>query len=204
MNTVPIDTEKLTPAAVLIPLLLGTPESGTQAEPRPFRFRSTQGEFLLPAKTEVLLTLRTDKVEHHKGQISFPGGVKEPGDASLRETALRECWEEIGVPVSQVEIIAELADVPTFVSGFHVRPFVGLVRGKPEFQPNPHETAEILLVPLAHLLDPTNMVLETLEHNGVGFKAKAYHYGSYRIWGATARMLSDFMQKISTREETLK
>src|SRR5690606_3154357 len=122
------------------------------------------------------LTVRTHTVEHHKGQISFPGGAFEAHDSSLEDTALRETFEEIGLARELVQIVADLPDIPTIATQFRVKPFVGLVQGIPRFQPSPHEIGEILRVPLSHLLDPANSVLENYERNGLRYQIKAYHY----------------------------
>lgn len=141
----------------------------------------------------VLLTRRTDTVEHHKGQISFPGGGRHGADEDLATTALRETWEEVGVHPDDVEVIGRLDEIVT-VSDFRVAPFVGVLRRAPyEFVPSPLEVAEVLEVPLRHLLDPANTVYETYERAGVPIVSPAYWYDGHRIWGATARMLEGFL-----------
>lgn len=189
-----IEESELIPAAVLIPLIIG---SSTASEI--VRFKGRAGPIGLPLSTKIILTVRTHTVEHHKGQISFPGGVFEPQDSSLEETALRETHEEIGLAREFVEIVGELPDIPTVATRFRVRPYVGLVREYPEFQPNAHEIGEILLVPLKHLLDPANAALETHERNGVKYQINAYHFNSHRIWGATGLMLQMFLEKYISR-----
>lgn len=141
----------------------------------------------------VLLTRRTDTLEHHKGQISFPGGGVHPADADLSVTALRETWEEVGVRPEDVEILGRLDDVVTN-SNFLVAPFVGLLRQVPyEFIPSEVEVAEILEPPLAHLLDEATLVMESRELNGRVLLMPAYHWEGHRIWGATARMLQELL-----------
>ncbi|HEY7296002.1 MAG TPA: CoA pyrophosphatase [Dehalococcoidia bacterium] len=142
----------------------------------------------------VILTVRSYDVEHHKGQISFPGGAVHAADADLATTALRETWEEIGVSPDDVEIIGQLDDIVT-ISNFVVAPFVGVIRNGPyEFVPSPVEVAEVIEPPVAHLLDAANMVWE--ERTGVDtvVRSPAYWFGGHRIWGATARMLYGFLQ----------
>lgn len=186
------DSANLVPAAVLIPLIV--PQNNAESSDL-ISLKTREGHIDLPLATQVVLTERTHTVEHHKGQISFPGGVFEPQDSSLEETALRETFEEIGLARECVQVVAELPDIPTIASKFRVRPFVGVVREQPEFQPSPHEIGKILMVPLRHLLDPANSVLESHERNGVRYQIKAYHYESHRIWGATGLMLQVFLEK---------
>lgn len=191
--------QDLIPAAVLIPLLID--ESSTNGSPKsdPYRLRTRKGIIELPSHTEVVLTVRTHKVEHHKGQIAFPGGCFEPDDRDLEETALRESHEEIGLHRDHVEIVAELPDVPTVASRFTVRPYVGIVRSRPQFQPNPDEIGQILIVPLHHLLHPEHSVLETFERGNLRVQMRTYYYDSHRIWGATGLMLQMFLEKFLSR-----
>lgn len=145
----------------------------------------------------VLFTVRSELVEHHKGQISFPGGGFDEGDGDLAHTAVRETWEEIGVAMNHVEILGELDEMVT-VSNFLVRPFVGRIT-----QPGPYpfahseiEVAEILEVPLSHLQDEANMVVEEREYQGRAVQAYSYVFREHLIWGATARILKQFLELI--------
>jgi 8-oxo-dGTP pyrophosphatase MutT (NUDIX family) len=152
-------------------------------------------------REQVLLTVRTDKVEHHKGQISFPGGGRHGADEDLETTALRETWEEVGVHPDHVEIIGRLDEMVT-ISNFRVRPYVGVLTKVPyEFVPQEFEVAQVLEVPVRHLLDPANKVHEprTLP-NGAIVGMPAYWYGEHRIWGATARMLETFLSLLEQDE----
>jgi 8-oxo-dGTP pyrophosphatase MutT (NUDIX family) len=143
----------------------------------------------------VLLTRRTDTVEHHKGQISFPGGGRHGADEDLATTALRETWEEVGIHPDHVEIIGQLDEHLT-VSDFRVAPYVGVLTRTPyEFVPSPIEVAEVIEAPLRHLLDPANMVYETWRRDdGIPVTSPAFYYDGHRIWGATARMLESFFE----------
>ena len=142
----------------------------------------------------VILTRRTDRLEHHKGQISFPGGGVHAADADLSVTALRETWEEIGVRPEEVELLGRLDDMVT-TSNFLVAPFVGVLPRTPyEFVPSDAEVAEVLEPPLAHLLDDASLVMETRELNGRVLLLPAYHWEGHRIWGATARMLQGLLE----------
>lgn len=150
----------------------------------------------MPAGTpHFVLTRRTETVATHKGQISFPGGVREPGDTSLIETALRETREEIGVPAETVEVLGEFHDYRA-VTGFVVRPVVGLIRGPARFVPFEPEVAYVLEVPLSFFRDAEPVVRERLV---LGEPAKVYYY-DYRgenIWGLTARMIRDFVTAVA-------
>lgn len=158
----------LTCAAVLIPLL----------------FRD--GEWW------VLVTLRTQHVEHHKGQISFPGGACDPGDAGRKATALREAHEEIGIPPEAVEIVGVLDDLPT-VTGFVVTPFVGVIPHSFAYQLSPSEVAAVVEVPISFLRDPDNLRVEQREYKGKLHDVLSWEYESHVIWGATARMLKNLL-----------
>jgi 8-oxo-dGTP pyrophosphatase MutT (NUDIX family) len=145
-------------------------------------------------REHVLLTVRTDTVEHHKGQISFPGGARHGADEDMATTALRETWEEVGVRPEHVEIIGRLDELVT-ISNFRVTPFVGVLSHAPyEFVPQVDEVALVLEVPVRHLLDPANQVRESRAlPDGRVVALPAYVYEGHRIWGATARMLEGFL-----------
>lgn len=146
-------------------------------------------------EAHVLFTERTHKVEHHKGQVSFPGGASDETDDCLQTTALRETAEEIGVRPDDVEIVGQLDDMVT-ISNFLVSPYVGILRtnSEYEFQVNQHEVAQLVQVPLAHLMDEQNMELEVRQHKGKQVLVPAYSYDGHRIWGATARVLRQFLE----------
>lgn len=140
----------------------------------------------------VIFTLRTDLVEHHKGQISFPGGAYHPGDENLLDTALRESHEEIELWPADVEIVGELDDLIT-VSGFHITPYVGFIPYPYTLHGNKAEVAEIIHVPLPWLLDKRHF------RQGVyrgGITGYYYDYQGYTIWGVTARILKPFLDLI--------
>jgi len=138
------------------------------------------------------LTRRQESVEHHKGQISLPGGSRE-GDESLRQAALRETQEEIGVDAAAIEVLGNLT--PLFVppSNFYVQPFVGYVPCQPEFHIETDEVAQILKVPLAALLDPTTERAEDWEIRGEIHRIPFYQFGPHKVWGATAMILAEFV-----------
>jgi 8-oxo-dGTP pyrophosphatase MutT (NUDIX family) len=140
----------------------------------------------------VLLTVRTESVRSHKGQISFPGGSIDPSDASAAAAALRETEEEIGLDEASVEIVGELDTTPTFVSGYVISPFVGVLRGRPELRPNPAEVAEVLEVPLADLNDEIRAE-PGFAHAGRTYPTEAWIWRNYVIWGVTARLIRLFL-----------
>jgi 8-oxo-dGTP pyrophosphatase MutT (NUDIX family) len=144
----------------------------------------------------VLFTRRTPHLNDHAGQISFPGGRVEPGDASAAETALRETAEEIGLAASRVEILGNLHHYIT-VTGYRVTPVVGLVTPPLELQPDQFEVAEVFEVPLEFLLDSANHQRNSILHEGRRRQYYAVPYRQHYIWGATAGMLMNFCSLLS-------
>ncbi len=141
----------------------------------------------------VLFTKRSEHVEYHKGQISFPGGAEDAGDADLRFTALRETHEEIGVHPDHIEVIGQLDDFVT-ITNFRVRPYVGLLTRSPyEFAFDEREVAEVLPVPVAHLTDSANIVEEVRRVQDRDVQMRSYVWGEHVIFGATAFILRHFL-----------
>lgn len=155
---------KITEAAVLIPLLLK--EDGLS----------------------VLLTQRTNHLRDHAGQISFPGGRMDPGDAGPNDTALRESEEEIGLDRNRVEIIGHMPQYLT-VSGYSVTPVVGLVQAQAEYVLDEFEVADVFDVPLQFLMDPANHQVRMWQSEQGSRRFYAMPYENRFIWGATAGML---------------
>lgn len=144
---------------------------------------------------EVLFTRRTETVLTHKGQISFPGGQQEEADGELVETALRESYEEIGLEPSRVTVLGELDDVFTSVSGFVITPVVGLVEGAVEsLTPAPDEVRSLLIVPLTTLLRPEVHRAEDRLFEGQPYRIHFYTVGDDVIWGATGRIVYQFLR----------
>ena len=141
-----------------------------------------------PQGVTVLLTQRTSHLHDHAGQISFPGGRVDQGDADRISTALREAAEETGIPGAAVEIIGVLPewDIPT---GFRVTPVVGWIEPPFDLAPDPFEVADVFEVPLAFFLDPANHERHSDEINGRRRNFYAMPYQGRNIWGATAGML---------------
>ena len=150
--------------------------------------------FVEQGECKVLLTKRTTKVEHHKGQISFPGGTVDQDDGSFEKTALREAHEEIGLFSKDVHILGRIDDTLTLVSNFVVHPFVGHVPHPYEFIINKAEVEKIITVPLG-VFHPMNLQYHSdhAEYDGIIYKSKSYRYNGDVIWGATARMIENFV-----------
>ncbi|HWO71941.1 MAG TPA: CoA pyrophosphatase [Dehalococcoidia bacterium] len=143
----------------------------------------------------VVFTKRTDRVQHHRGEISFPGGAVEPEDADPLDAALRECHEEIGLLAEHIEVIGQLDDIVT-VSRFHVSVYVGAIGSRHVpyvWHPHEHEVAEVLEVPLLHLLDTANVVEVPRQRDGHLVLMEGFKFGEHIIWGATGRMLRNFL-----------
>lgn len=146
----------------------------------------------------VLLQVRTSTVEHHRGEISFPGGRRDAVDVTLLDTALRETHEEIGVPSSMVEVFGALDDTETRASNYRVRPFVGAVTpGFDAFRHAEREVSDLLRVPLAHLIDPGSHVWKAVDQDGAAVAMPAYQFGEHVIWGATARVLAQLLDLVA-------
>jgi len=144
----------------------------------------------------VLFTQRTPDLKSHAGQISFPGGRIEPGDADAEFGALRETTEEIGLPPSQVEVLGRLDPYIT-VSGYEVTPVVGAVTPPLHLKPDPTEVADVFEVPLAFFLDPANHQRHSRMANGVARAYYAMPYADRYIWGATAGMLLNLYEVLT-------
>jgi len=136
----------------------------------------------------VLFTQRTQHLKSHSGQVSFPGGRAEPGDASAEFTALREAQEEIGLAPERVEILGRLPEYHTR-TGFRVTPVIGVIEPPLELALDPHEVESVFEVPLSFLLDPANRERRTREFQGTTTGFYVYEYEGHVIWGATAGML---------------
>ena len=152
-----------TPAAVLVPFVLGEP----------------------PA---VLLTKRNERLRRHAGQVSFPGGRIDPGDADATAAALREAWEEIALDPARVEVLGRLGDFLTG-TGFRITPVVGLIPPGLTLRPEPDEVAAAFEFPLHVLLDPRAPRREIQERNGIVREVWVWPHPEHYIWGATAAIL---------------
>lgn len=144
----------------------------------------------------VLLTKRASGLKHHPGQIAFPGGKIDAGDASAEAAALREAQEEVGLDPALVRVLGQLPAHET-VTGYTVVPILGHIRA--DFTPVPEagEVEEVFRVPLAHLADPANFRVERRMWRGVWRRYYVVPYGPYYIWGATARMLRGLVERLA-------
>lgn len=140
------------------------------------------------SEPQLILTKRSSALKHHPGQISFPGGKVEEIDAGVEAAALREAEEEIALHRDDVEVLGRLASHQT-VTGFNVTPVVALVSGGFVARPEPGEVAEAFEVPLAHVLNPANYLVESRRWRGQRRYYFTVPWGPYYVWGATARML---------------
>ncbi|PLX41174.1 MAG: CoA pyrophosphatase [Deltaproteobacteria bacterium] len=143
---------------------------------------------------EVLFTKRTDDVEHHKGEISFPGGRMDPGDASLTDAALRETWEEVGIEPHELEVLGYMDDRIS-ISGYLVTPVVVyLERENYPLKPQPREVDEIIRVPLSHLVNPDNYRLDTSTYPGMAIHR--FTWEQHEIWGLTGAIMNQFLELV--------
>lgn len=153
----------------------------------------------------ILFALRSDEVNFHKGQVCFPGGTCQSGDASLLQTALRESEEEIGLRAEDVEILGELDDTITVTSGYIISPFVAVIPYHYPFEVNHREIKQILSVPLAALMDKANFYqgqdVQTSE--GETIPMYYYRYREHTVWGATARIVKHFIELLNAGGENL-
>jgi len=153
----------------------------------------------------ILFTRRSDEVNFHKGQVCFPGGTYQSGDASLLQTALRESEEEIGLKAEDVDILGELDDTITVTSGYIISPFVAVIPYPYPFEVNHIEIKQILSIPLAVLMAKANFYqgqgLQTSE--GETIPMYYYRYGKHTVWGASARIVKLFLELLNAGSENL-
>ena len=148
----------------------------------------------------VLLNKRSQQVEYHKGEISFPGGARDSDDVDSLDTALRETEEEVGISRADVAVLGELDEIETR-SRFRVKVFVGTIPGGYLFQPSTVEIAEVLEVPVTSLRDSANIRVETRWEDDAPVTSYAYAYNDHLIFGATARILQQFLELLERGSE---
>jgi 8-oxo-dGTP pyrophosphatase MutT (NUDIX family) len=143
---------------------------------------------------KILFTKRTHTLEHHKGQICFPGGSVDEEDASIEETVLREAYEEIGLQREDVEILGRIDDTLTLVSSFIIQPIVGLLPYPYDFTVNTSEVERVLKIPLGVFgAEKPGSKGYGVEFEGMIYDTPTYCYDGEVIWGATARIIENFM-----------
>jgi len=142
--------------------------------------------------TKIVLILRKAYSGVHSDQVGFPGGKLENQDASLMEAAIRETYEEIGVPMHQIDIVRELTEVYIPPSNFYVKPFLGVTLKTPQFIKQEDEVEELIEVFLSDLLADHNVIKKTVSTSyNVDVEVPAFYLNGYTVWGATAMMLSE-------------
>ena len=167
-----LDVHGRTDAAVLVPLYIGD-----DGEPH------------------IVFTRRRDDLRRHAGEISFPGGRSDHSDDDHVATALREAHEEIGLPPDAVEIVGALQPTPTIATSYAVYPFVGLIEPGMEWTLSPREVAEVLELSLRDLR--AGYGRRRMMRRGVPFRTDVYVVGDHLIWGATARILGDLLDRLA-------
>jgi 8-oxo-dGTP pyrophosphatase MutT (NUDIX family) len=160
----------------------------------------TQAAVLVPlyiagdGELTAVLTRRRDDMRRHAGEISFPGGRRDEDERDLRVTALREAHEEIGLDPAGVEVVGALQPTPTIATDDAVYPFVGLIEPGQVWRPSEREVAEVLELPLTALRAGHGR--RRLMRRGIPFRTDVYVVGEHLVWGATARMLGDLLERL--------
>jgi 8-oxo-dGTP pyrophosphatase MutT (NUDIX family) len=155
--------------------------------------------YLLPDSDvpHVVLTRRRADLRRHAGEISFPGGRRDPEDADLAETALREAEEEIGLPRAHASLLGELPPISTFVTNYLIHPFVATIPAGLSWQLSPREVDAVLELPLHALSESKTRT--SMTRRGFTFETDAYVLDGHLIWGATARILEHLLARLQSR-----
>lgn len=146
----------------------------------------------------VLLTKRSEQLKHHPGQVSFPGGGFDQVDTTIRQAAIRETEEEIGIDASFIEVVGYLDDIETN-TGFYVTPFVGILKDGFKVKINEDEVSEVFSVPLSFFCDENNRQTKSANYKGQELNYYVYEYKGYMIWGVTAEIIVKFVNKIKNK-----
>ncbi len=149
----------------------------------------------------ILLNKRSEKVEHHKGEISFPGGARDPEDRDSLETALRETEEEMGIKREDITVLGEMDEIVTR-SNFQVSVFTGTIEYPYKFTPSAIEIAEVVEFPITSLIDPINRRVETRWVDGMPLTSYSYVHEEHVVFGATARILQSCIEILDDRLES--
>ncbi len=150
--------------------------------------------FLDGGELHAVLTKRRADLSHHPGEISFPGGRPEDADPDLSWTALREAEEEIGLPPREVELVGALPPTPTFVTGYRIRPFVGVIKPGRAWIPQPSEVEIVIELALRDMV--AGFERKRLIRRGVPFAMPTYTVGEHFVWGATARIFENLFERL--------
>ncbi len=146
-----------------------------------------------------VLMKRSSKLRTHRGQISFPGGQKDKLDASYYHTALRETFEELGVDQKHIQLLGKLTPLYIPVSNFMVHPFIAYTDSLIQFTPNNEEVEEVIELPITKLLDSHSITKEVWEKKGKTFCRPFFDFYGYKVWGATAMILSEFRELLLSK-----
>lgn len=160
---------------------------------------TTQAAVLVPLHMKkglmhAVFTRRHHELPRHAGEISFPGGRRDPGDADLIATALRETHEEVGLPAESVQVIGALEPIPTIVTGYAIHPFVGIVPTNFRWTPSDSEVAAVIDLPLSAVA--VGYGRRRLVRRGAAIRTDTYVVDDHMIWGATARIVSDLLDRL--------
>lgn len=150
--------------------------------------------YMSGGELHAVFTRRREDLRRHPGEISFPGGRQDDDETDLRLTALREAQEEIGLPARAVELVGALQPTPTIATNYAVYPFVGLIEPGRAWEPSATEVAEVMEVPLSALR--AGYERRRLLRRGVPFRTDVYVIGEDVVWGATARMVGDLLDRL--------
>jgi 8-oxo-dGTP pyrophosphatase MutT (NUDIX family) len=142
-------------------------------------------------------TLRPETMKAHAGQVSLPGGLIE-ADETVVQSALREFEEELGTAAQQMQVIGQLSPVYVFVTGFEVTPVLAVSSGELSYQPNEHEVAAVVELPVAQLIDPAIRGRHEIERRGLRFSVPHFAIAGQRVWGATSLILAEFVGLLSS------
>lgn len=149
----------------------------------------------------ILFTKRTQEVQHHRGEICFPGGSRDASDGDLLSTALRELKEEVSIEPEAVEVLGKMDTIKTVSSSFLVVPYVGYLRSGTVWRPNREEVQEILEVPFQHLLKPEIFRAEKHIVDQRPLTVYYYQWEAHTIWGVTARILKSVLDLLKAGQE---
>jgi 8-oxo-dGTP pyrophosphatase MutT (NUDIX family) len=149
-----------------------------------------------PARPGVVFTRRRSDLRRHAGEISFPGGRRDPSDGDLLHTALREAHEEIGLDLDSIEVVGALQPTPTIVTGYAVYPFVAVTEAELTWSPSESEVDEVLELPIARLID--GYARRRVVRGGLPIRTDTYLVDDHLIWGATARILGDLLDRLGS------